>query len=84
MLVVDSDTGNLAGPPGIVSRGFVYVRESGELLDYVRQQVEKEFAEVDLLEDKSSSIRRVKDFVGDMLYAQTKRRPVVMTEIMAV
>jgi ribonuclease J len=84
VLVVDADTGKLAGPPGIVSRGFVYMRESGELLDFVRQKVEQEFATVDLLDDKSSSIRRIKEFVGDLLYNQTKRRPVVMTEIMAV
>jgi ribonuclease J len=84
VLVVDSETGKLAGPPGIVSRGFVYVRESGELLDFVRQKVGQEFSTADLLDDKSGAIRRVKDFVGDLLYNQTKRRPVVMTEIMAV
>lgn len=84
VLVADEETGQLAGPADVVSRGFVYMREAGELIDFVKSQVEQQFATEDLLSDRSSTIRRVKDFVGDLLYNQTKRRPVVMPVIMKI
>ncbi len=84
VLVADQETGILAGSPDIVSRGFVYMREAGELMDFVKSQVEQQFAQTDLLSDRSQSIRRVKDFVGDLLYNQTKRRPVVIPVIMKI
>jgi ribonuclease J len=62
----------------------VYVREAGELMDFVKQKVEQQFAEEDLLADKAAVSRKVKDFVSDLLYAQTKRRPVVMPVIMKI
>jgi mRNA degradation ribonuclease J1/J2 len=60
------------------------MREAGELMDFVRQRVEQQFADEDLLEDKTTTIRKVKDFVSDLLYSQTKRRPVVMPVIMKI
>ena len=41
----DQETGQLVGPADVVSRGFVYVREAGELMDFVKQKVEQQFAE---------------------------------------
>ncbi len=84
VLVADEETGQLVGPADVVSRGFVYVREAGELMDFVKQKVEQQFGEEDLLADKAAISRRVKDFVSDLLYAQTKRRPVVMPVIMKI
>jgi len=84
VLVADQETGQLVGPADVVSRGFVYVREAGELMDFVKQKVEQQFAEEDLLADKAAVSRKVKDFVSDLLYAQTKRRPVVMPVIMKI
>jgi ribonuclease J len=84
VLVADEESGQLTGSVDVVSRGFVYMREAGELLDYVRSQVEEHFSEEDLLADKNYTVKKVKDFVGDLLYAQVKRRPVVMPLIMKI
>ena len=84
VLVADEESGSLAGPVDVVSRGFVYMRESGELMDYVKKRVEEQFATDDLLGDRQYTIKRVKEFVGDLLYAQVKRRPVVMPVIMKI
>jgi len=84
VLVADAESGMLAGSVDVVSRGFVYMREAGELLDYVRSRVEEQFGQEDLLGDRAATIKRVKDFVGDLLYAQVKRRPVVMPLIMKI
>ncbi len=86
VLVADQESGALAGPVDVVSRGFVYMREAGELMDFVKRRVEEEFGKnnEDLLSDRAQTIRRVKDFVGDLLYAQTKRRPVVTPVVMKI
>lgn len=84
VLVADEESGMLAGPVDVVSRGFVYMREAGELMDFVKKKVEEQFSDEDLLEDKQNTVKRVKDFVGDLLYAQVKRRPVVMPVIMKI
>ena len=84
VLVADEETGVLAAPPDLVSRGFVYMREAGVLMDFVKTQVEQQFSQEDLLSDRPQTTRRVKEFVGDLLYNQTKRRPVVMPVIMKI
>lgn len=86
VLVADQESGALAGPVDVVSRGFVYMREAGELMEFVKRRVEEQFGKEgeDLLADRSQTIRRVKDFVGDLLYAQTKRRPVVTPVVMKI
>ncbi|HEX2916798.1 MAG TPA: ribonuclease J [Chloroflexia bacterium] len=84
VLVADEESGILAGPVDVVSRGFVYMREAGELMDFVKKRVEEQFGNEDLLNDKAYTIRRVKDFVGDLCYAQVKRRPVVMPVVMKI
>jgi ribonuclease J len=84
VLVADQETGLLAGPADVISRGFVYVREAGELMDFVKQRLEQRFAEEDLLGDQTATIKKVKEFVGDLLYLQTKRRPVVLPVVMKI
>ena len=86
VLVADQESGALAGPVDVVSRGFVYMREAGELMDFIKRRVEEQFGanNEDLLADRAQTIRRVKDFVGDLLYAQTKRRPVVTPVVMKI
>ena len=39
LITVDRHTGELVGPPDIVTRGFVYARESEELMDEARAEI---------------------------------------------
>ena len=82
---VDTEVRLLLSGPDIVSRGFVYVRESEELMDEVRQiasaAIEKALnhrGKVDRIELKNC----VKDDVSKFLYAKTKRKPMVLPVIM--
>jgi ribonuclease J len=84
VLVADAETGQLAGPVDVVSRGFVYMRDSGELMDYVKKSVEEQFDKDDLLADRQQTIRRVKDYVSELLQNQVKRRPVIMPVVMKI
>ena len=73
----------LAGPD-IVSRGFVYVRESEDLMDHAREVVE---LALDGCLDKGitdwSKIKAaVKDALSDYVWKRTKRRPMILPIIM--
>ena len=77
----------LVSGPDVVSRGFVYVRESDELMDQVREiAIESLFkcissrGRVDKIQIKT----RVRDDIARFLYSKTKRRPMVLPIIMYV
>ncbi len=82
---VDTEARLLLSEPDIVSRGFVYVRESEELMDEVKQiaieAIEHCLArrgKIDRMELKNC----VKDDISKHLYAKTKRKPMVLPVIM--
>ena len=83
---VDVDQNYLISGPDIISRGFVYVRESEELMDEVR-----EIARNTLTEMLDSGItewtqlkQNTKDALSKFLYSKTKRRPMILPVIMNV
>ena len=81
---VDVDSGLLLSGPDVVSRGFVYVRESEELMEEIRQIAADaicrslERSHIDRMELKNA----VKDDLTKFLYAKTKRKPMVLPVIM--
>lgn len=74
---VNRKTGKLMGEPEIISRGFIYLRDSDELLDQVRDTIE------DVLSNNTSSNGKRRDKLQDslsrLLYNETKRRPMVFS-----
>lgn len=86
VVTLNKDTGNVVAGPDIVSRGFVYVRESEELMeeakDKVRQSLEKC---VERSVSEWSTIKsNVRDTLGKFLYEKTRRRPMILPIIMEV
>ncbi len=84
---VSAEDHQLLSGPDIVSRGFVYVRESEELMDEARQIATD--ALLDVLDDWDNLDRmlmkkRVKDDLTRFLYAKTKRKPMILPVIMNV
>ena len=81
---VDAEAGLLLSGPDIVSRGFVYVRESEELMDEVRAVAAEA---IDKCLGKGGRVDRihlkncVKDDLSKFLYAKTKRKPMVLPVI---
>lgn len=77
---IDRHTGELVGGPEVISRGFVHMRESEELLESTRQVVRKMLQNgSDQTElDAAFVIRKIKDVVGEHLFTQTRRRPVIL------
>ena len=81
---VDTDARLLLSEPDVVSRGFVYVRESEELMDEIRQLATQ--AILDCMErgknvDRMELKTCVKDSLSKYLYAKTKRKPMVLPVI---
>ena len=83
---IERESGRVLAGPDIVSRGFVYVRESEELLDEAKQlmkQVMQNCQERNIREwgNIKSAMR---DALGDYIYSKTKRSPMILPIIMEV
>ena len=75
----------IAGPD-IISRGFVYVRESEKLMDEARDIVRNVFAkcEEQKITDWSTLKSTVRDELRSFLYEKTKRKPMILPIIMEI
>ena len=83
---VDGSTGQLLSGPDLVSRGFVYVRESEELMDGARVQVEMALdrSMADNMHDWASVKSRVREALSSYIYRKTKRSPMILPILMEV
>ncbi|MBE6687192.1 MAG: ribonuclease J [Ruminococcaceae bacterium] len=83
---VDINGFYLVSGPDVVSRGFVYVRESEELMDEARQICASAINSCldNGICDWTQLKNRVRDDLSKYLYAMTKRKPVVLPIIMNV
>ena len=81
---IDKDSGQLISGPTIVSRGFVYVRESDKLIEDATDLVLDEVTEaLDRgITDWGKLKSIVKDVLSDYIWKKTKRRPMIMPIIM--
>ncbi len=85
--IIDRTTGKVKGSPDIISRGFVYLRESKELLYETRKRV------VDIVNKSTGSGGAVnwsyvkdsiRNRIGDFLYQKTQRRPMILPVVIEV
>jgi len=85
--VVDRVTGKVRGSPDIISRGFVYLRESKELLAQTRKRV------IEIVDRTAGSGRAVnwnyvkdeiRNKIGNFLYIKTQRRPMILPVVIEV
>lgn len=83
---VDRSTGELTGGPDVVSRGFVYMRQSTDLIEstkgVVRDALGARNGDGQTEIDSAFINRKIKDVVSDYLYEQTRRRPMVIPVVM--
>ncbi|AOT72862.1 ribonuclease J [Geosporobacter ferrireducens] len=86
VVTITKENGQVIAGPDIISRGFVYVRESEDLMDEARTVVKNA-----LQNCQGNNIREwavlksaIKDSLRDFLYAKTKRSPMILPIIMEV
>jgi ribonuclease J len=83
---LDSSTGKTIGNPDIISRGFVYMKENRDLIEETRSKVKKLVnnlgskgpAEDDYIKN------RMRDEIGQFLFARTERRPMVLPVVIKI
>ena len=86
VLTLDGGSGQVLAGPDIVSRGFVYVRDAGDLMDDAQAVLN---ATMDHLMDKGVTDwgkikQEIKDALGGFVWKETKRRPMIIPIIMEV
>ncbi len=86
VVTLSKQDGNILSGPDIISRGFVYVRESEGLLDEANRIVTSTLNKLmsDKVNEWASLKTNVKDALGRYLYEQTRRRPMILPIIMEV
>ncbi|MCQ9210634.1 ribonuclease J1 [Granulicatella seriolae] len=85
---VDYETGQLVAGPDILSRGFIYMRESGQLLNQAQQLLKEEMIETLSSPDEPSNERSLRNGIIDTLqpylYQKTERSPMILPVILDV
>ena len=87
IVTIGRRTGKVVGSPDIISRGFVYLRESKELLSEVRKQTREivEHATVPGEKPNWTYVKdKLRDRLGEFLFKKTKRRPMVIPVVIEV
>ncbi len=86
VVAVDREAGTIVGGPDMVSRGFVYVRESEGLLDEAKERVKRTLAEqVERgLPEWAVLKSSIRDALSRYLYEKTHRRPMILPIIIEV
>src|SRR5699024_1681680 len=86
VVTIDSQNGSIIAGPDIISRGFVYVRESEKLIENIRDIVKEVLrdCEEDGVTDWSTLKSNIKDNLRNFLYEKTKRRPMILPIIMEI
>ena len=86
VMTMDKSTGEIISGPDVVSRGFVYVRESETLMDDVKRVIKQEVRtfEEEGIRDWSTIKSTLKDDLRDYIFQRTKRNPMILPIIMEV
>ena len=86
VMSMDGQTGEIVSGPDVISRGFVYVRESENLMDDVKSFIKEEIDNMveKHIRDWSTIKSTLKDDVRDFIFNMTKRNPMILPIIMEV
>ena len=86
VVTLSKQDGTIMSGPDIISRGFVYVRESEGLLEEANRIVTNTLVKLmnENVNEWASLKTHVKDTLGRFLYEQTRRRPMILPIIMEV
>jgi ribonuclease J len=86
VITMDSKTNHVIAGPDIISRGFVYVRESENLMEEIRQIVKRDLSKCEEKKttDWTTIKNTLKDGLKDFLYEKTKRNPMIIPIITEV
>lgn len=86
VITISKQEGKVVSGPDIISRGFVYVRESIDLMDEARDMVKKTLDKCDRksISDWSTLKTNIREDLRGFLYHRTKRNPMILPIIMEI
>lgn len=86
LIAIVDKSGKLIGSPDIISRGFVYMREKGDLMDKTRAQVKKILAQHTgkTPDDRTNIKNKLREQIGEFLFREIERRPLVLPVVIEV
>ncbi len=84
VVTIDKENGQVVAGPDIVSRGFVYVRESEALIEEAREKVRNALERCSEYSDWATIKNQIREILGKHLYERMKRRPMILPIIMEV
>ncbi len=86
VVTISKENGSLVAGPDIVSRGFVYVKESEVLIEEAKERVRSSLEQCrdNRIQDWPSIKGNVRDTLSKFLFEKTRRRPMVLPIIMEV
>ena len=87
IVTVDRQTGRIVAGPEIATRGFVHARESGALLDSVKDRLQETldtYTNGHSTEDWGYLSRQLRDTAANFLFKETRRRPMILPMVVEV
>jgi len=86
VVTMDGKSGKLVGSPDIISRGFVYMKDSKKLIDETRHKIKDILngSDVKKLADEAFIRDRMRNELGQFLFQKTERRPMILPVVIEV
>ena len=86
VITTEKESGQVIAGPDIISRGFVYVRESEDLMEEAREIIKKTLSKLDGKKANDWAARKsvIKNDLREYLYEKTKRKPMILPIIMEI
>ena len=83
---LDRKTGRVLKNPDIISRGFIYLKESKEILNEIRKKIRGIIGRIPRQQPLDADYVKtlIRDQIGQFLYTKTKRRPMILPVIIEV
>ncbi len=86
VITTEKESGQIVAGPDIITRGFVYVRESEDLIENARDIIKKTLVKLEGKKGNDWSAKKgiIKDDLREYLYEKTKRKPMILPIIMEI
>jgi len=86
VMTIDGTSGKLVGSPDIISRGFVYMKDSKKLIEEARNRIRDilKSTEGKKLADETFIRDKVRNELGQFLFQKTERRPMILPVVIEV
>ncbi|NLK87780.1 MAG: ribonuclease J [Clostridiaceae bacterium] len=86
VITTEKESGQIVAGPDIISRGFVYVRESEDLIENAKEIIKGTIAKLEGKKGNDWPAKKgiIKDDLREYLYEKTKRKPMILPIIMEI